>query len=143
MPVGGRNPRGASGPSGADVRVADGGFTLVELVVAVLILAIGLLGLAGTTGFVVRQTALAAVTTERSVARQTVIESIRAQSYTSVGSGTMDMGTIETSWSVVADDGEIMTLRVITSGPGLGTRGGVPALVDQVADTFFFQRLNH
>src|SRR5690606_31339345 len=62
-------------------RTGRAGFSLVELIVAVIILAIGVLGLAGTTAFVIRQVTLADVNTERSAALQMVVENLRATSY--------------------------------------------------------------
>jgi len=121
----------------------DAGFTLVELLVAVLILAVGLLGLAGTTGFVVRQTTLAEVTTERSMALQSAVEALRAQPYGSLGSGTADAGSIQVSWSVVSTGSNSTTLRVVTVGPGVATVGGIPTLNNQVADTTFIRRIEY
>lgn len=119
------------------------GFTLVELTVAVLILAIGVLGLAGTTGFVVRQTTLAEVTTERSMALQSVVESLRAQPYASLGSGSTTSGPIQVTWSVVSTGSNSTTVRVITVGQGVRTIGGVPTLADGVADTTFIRRIDN
>lgn len=119
------------------------GFTMVELIVAILILAIGLLGLAGTTGFVVRQTTFAEVTTERSMALQSVVESLRAQPYGSLGSGSSTVGPIQANWSVVSSGSNSSTLEVITVGPGIATVGGVPTLTDGVADTTFIRRINY
>lgn len=116
---------------------------MVELIVAILILAIGLLGLAGTTGFVVRQTTFAEVTTERSMALQSVVESLRAEPYGSLGSGSTTIGPIQASWSVVATGGNSTTLEVITVGQGIRTVGGVPSLADGVADTTFIRRIDN
>lgn len=121
----------------------EAGFTLVEMIVAILILTIGLLGLAGTTGYVVRQTALADATTERAMALQTAVEAVRAQSYASVGSGTRTIGSFQVSWSVVANTGQSKTVEVVTVGPGASSSGGVPGLRDQVADTLSFRRMNY
>lgn len=57
------------------------GFTLVEVMVAIIVLTIGVLGLAGTTMYLVRQTTLSELTTERSAALQSVIEELRATPY--------------------------------------------------------------
>lgn len=121
----------------------EAGFTLVEMIAAILILAIGLLGLAGTTGYVVRQTALAEATTERGMALQTVVEALRALPYGSVGTGTRTIGSFQVSWSVVASTSEAKTVEVVTVGPGASSSMGIPALRDQVTDTLRFRRMNY
>jgi len=129
--------------AGVQADHAAAGFTLVEMIAAILILAIGLLGLAGTTGYVVRQTALGDATTERSMALQTVVETLRARPFASVGSGTRTIGSFAVSWSVAANTGDVMTVEVVTVGPGASTVGGIPALDAQVADTMYFRKLNY
>jgi prepilin-type N-terminal cleavage/methylation domain-containing protein len=114
------------------------GFTLVELVIAVIILAIGVLGLAGTTMLVVRQVTLADVNTERSAALQTVIERLRATSTSSISTGNQTIGSYAVTWSVTDSTTLSKTVRVITRGPGLrrDTAAVVPMLGANVADTF-------
>ena len=92
-----RAERSAGGPSGRD----RGGFTLVEVIIAITILAFGLLGMAGTTALVVRQVTLADVATERSAALQTTIESLRALPFDSLAAGSDSVG-ITTSAAGVA-----------------------------------------
>jgi prepilin-type N-terminal cleavage/methylation domain-containing protein len=114
-----------------------GGFSLVELTVAVVILAIGVLGLAGTTLFVVRQVTLADVSTERAAALQAAVERIRATVYTTVGSGSQTTGSYSVSWAVSDSTNVTKTVRGITTGPGLrkDTAAVVPTLGNSVADT--------
>ena len=115
-----------------------GGFSLIELTIAVVILAIGVLGLAGTTAFVVRQVTLADVNTERSAALQAVVERIRSTSFATVGSGSQTTGSYTVTWSVTTSTTETKTVRVITRGPGLtkDTAVVVPTLAANVQDTF-------
>ena len=114
-----------------------GGFSLVELVIAVIILSFGVLGLAGTTAFVVRQVTLADVNTERSAALQSVVERIRATSFNSVVSGSAAGGSYTVAWSVTDSTTTTKTVRVITTGPGLSkdTSAVVPMLASNVQDT--------
>lgn len=114
------------------------GFSLVELVVAIVILAFGVLGLAGTTAFVVRQITLADVNTERSAALQSVVEQIRATSFASVGTGSQTTGSYTVDWAVTDSTGQTKVVRVITTGPGLSKDTGavVPMLTASVEDTF-------
>ena len=76
----------ASGPK-AGARRADAGFSLVELVMALFVLAFGVIGLATTTLFITRQLTLAEVTTSRVAAIQSVMERIRATPYDSIKAG--------------------------------------------------------
>lgn len=115
----------------------------MEVVVAILILTIGLLGMAGTTGYVVRQTALADATTERAMALQSVVEAVRALPYGSLGSGSRTIGSYQVSWRVASSTGEASRVEVVTVGPGVSPMAGIPMLRDQVADTFFFRRMNY
>lgn len=117
----------------------NAGFTLIEVMVALVILAVGVLGLAGTTALVVRQVTLADVATERSAALQTVIEQIRAQDFDSVNTGADTVGSFTASWST-SDLGRSKLVTVVTLGPGLKTgTGNMPYLSNTVADTFVYR----
>jgi Tfp pilus assembly protein PilV len=122
---------------------AGAGFTIVELVIAVIVLAIGMLGMAGTTALVVRQVTLADVNTERAAAVQAVIERLRATSTGSISTGTQTVGSYTVAWSVTDSSTYSRTVRVISTGPGLRkqTGGGIPSLSASVADTFKFVKL--
>ena len=118
-------------------REGRSGFSLVELVVAVVILAFGVLGLAGTTALVVRQVTLADVNTERAAALQAVVEQIRSTTFSSVGPGSQTVGSYKVEWSVADSTVETKIVRVITSGPGLSKDTSVvPVLSASVQDTF-------
>lgn len=119
------------------------GFTIVEIVVAMIILTVGVLGMAGTTAFVVRQVTLAQVTTRRAAAVQDVVERLRAVEYQNMASGQDSIGPFHVRW-VVADDGaRSATITVLTLGPGLATVGGTPfpMLQPSVSDTFVYRRI--
>ncbi|MBI4541241.1 MAG: prepilin-type N-terminal cleavage/methylation domain-containing protein [Gemmatimonadetes bacterium] len=114
------------------------GFTLVELVVALVILAVGILGLAGTTTYVVRQVAVAGMQTDRTAALQAAVERLRAMSYDSVtGSDTDTVGDYTVDWRVSATATYSKTVRILTTGPGYLTTGdGTPVLSSAAQDTF-------
>lgn len=123
-------------------RADRGGFSLVELVVAVLILSIGVLGLAGTTAVVIRQVTLADVNTERSAALQTVVEEIRATPYDNLNDGSRVEGAFKVSWDVEDASGQTKSVQVVTTGPGLSAPGGsMPVVAPAVQDTFSFMVL--
>ena len=116
------------------------GFTMVEVIIAIIVLAFGLLGMAGTTALVVRQVNLADVATERSAALQTTLERLRALPYDSVTTGSDSVGIFDVDWSVASFANQWKTIRVITTGPGMASgAGGFPMLTASVPDTFNYR----
>ena len=120
-----------------------GGFTIVELVIAIIILAFGVLGLAGTTMLVVRQVTLADVNTERAAALQAVVERLRATNTNTLTNGSQTIGSFAVSWTVTDSTALSKTVRVITTGPGLrkDSAAVVPMLGNNVQDTFQLVKL--
>ncbi len=114
------------------------GFTIVEVIIAIIVLAVGLVGLAGTTVLVIKQTTLADVATDRSLALQSTLETIRAIPYDSVSAGSEISGLFKVTWSV-RDGGQWKTVDVVTTGPGLSTSEGFPTISRSVADTFSYR----
>ena len=127
--------RAASPSAGPNAR---GGFSLVEVVIAIVILSVGVLGLAGMTGFMVRQTTLADSMTERSAAFQTVVDRLQSMPYDSVSSGSDSVGIFAISWSSVADGPQNKVVTMVTVGPGVTGNGFNNP---QAADTFQFRVL--
>lgn len=117
---------------------ARAGFTIVEVIIAIMVLAIGVLGLAGTTAYSIRQITLADMLTKRSIALQSVVERVQSQPFASVGSGTDSLGVFRMSWSSTAESSTSKLVTVITTGPGLGRAAGnpYPFLRPNVVDTF-------
>jgi len=116
------------------------GFSLLEVVVAVVILAVGVLGLAGTTALVIRQIALSDLTTERAAALQSVIETLRATPFDRLVGGSDSVGVFSVRWSVEEARADWKTVRVLTTGPGLArTPRGFPVLSDEVVDSFTYR----
>lgn len=125
-------PIGLRGPSRA-------GFTIVEIVVAMVILTVGVLGLAGTTMYVVRATTYGDLTTERSAALQSVVERLRSVEYDSVLASSDSIGSFAVSWTVQTASRSKL-VRIITTGPGLKTSASGPPLIrPSVADTFEYR----
>jgi prepilin-type N-terminal cleavage/methylation domain-containing protein len=114
------------------------GFSLVELIISIVILSIGVLSMAGTSTWVVRQITISRLSTERTVARQSAIESIRASSFETAAGGSGTFGIFDVRWTVTEDAGAFKTLEVVTVGLGKppGT-GGMLALSPTMADTVF------
>jgi len=122
----------------------EAGFSLVELVMAVVVLAFGVVGMATTTLFITRQLTLAEVTTARVTAIQSVMERIRTTPYDSICEGTDTMGAIVVSWSEMAHMDQTKSVRIVTMGPGLVSMSGgqsTPMMSSTVADTVVYRML--
>ena len=112
---------------------------MVEVIIAIVILTLGVLALAGTTGYIVRQITLADLLTERAAAFQTAIDRVQSLDYDSVNSGSDSVGVFAVSWSSVADGAQSKIVTIVTLGPGLQSLSGAPTLNATVADTFEFR----
>jgi len=113
------------------------GFSIIEVLLAMVILAFGALGMAGTTLVMIKQTTLSDVTTDRAVALQTTIERIRALPFDSVEAGQDSVGAYQLSWTV-SDGRHWKSVEIVTTGPGLSSVSGYPALTPSVQDTFSY-----
>jgi prepilin-type N-terminal cleavage/methylation domain-containing protein len=133
-----RKPDEVSSPEGG-VKPGHAGFTLVEVIIAIIILAVGLMGMAGTTALVIRQVTLADVATERSAAVQTTIERLRALPFDSVSTGSDSVGIFDIEWTVSTFQNQWKVVRVISTGPGTARGGGFPILSGSVPDTFTYR----
>ena len=115
------------------------GFTIVEILVAMIILTFGVLSLASTTIYVVRATKYGDITTERSAALQSVIEQLRSVDYDSIGNGTDSVGNFTMTWSSTSESRSKL-VTIISTGPGLKAAGGGPPLIrPSVVDTFEYR----
>ncbi len=95
------------------------GFTIVEVIVAMLILVVGVVGLAAGSAQIIRQITLADLESERSVAFQTVIEQLQASPYDNVANGTSTVGVFDVSWAVANDGAQSKIVTITTVGPGV------------------------
>jgi len=121
-------------------RSREGGFSMIEVIVAMMILTVGVLGLAGTTAYIVRQVTLGDLMTERSAAFQTIIDRLQSLPYDSVASGSTTVGVFAISWTSTNDGPQNKIVQMITVGPGLGG-ALVPTNDPQAIDTFTFRVL--
>lgn len=115
------------------------GFSLLELVIALTILAVGTLAMASTTLYAVRSVTLADLATERTAARQSAVENLIALPFDSLDTGTDSRGIFSVDWSVT-DFGEWKSVALVTEGPGrMAQRDSVPlGMIGIVADTLTF-----
>jgi prepilin-type N-terminal cleavage/methylation domain-containing protein len=79
---------------------ARAGFTIVEMVVAIIVFTIGVMGLAGTAAYVARQMNGGAQQTLAATIAQSRIDSIAGTACRAVGSGTAVRKGISERWTV-------------------------------------------
>jgi type IV pilus modification protein PilV len=100
------------------------GFTIVEVLVAVMVLAIGILGLVTTAGLVTRMIGQGQRYTEAATLANERFEILRVQRCPAVGSGSETRGAYTIAWTVadtVAGRGRTM-LVTVQSPTTRGTR---------------------
>lgn len=107
-------------PSARDAR----GFTIVEVLVAVLILSVGMLALASTAATVTRMIGQGQRFSEASTLAVERFEIIRAQDCADMGSGSADEGRYALTWTVssVAGGNARSVALTVTSPTGRGSR---------------------
>jgi prepilin-type N-terminal cleavage/methylation domain-containing protein len=127
-----------------DVVTNDGigrdGFSLIEVIIAMVILAVGVLGLAGTTAYIVRNVTYADLMTERAAAFQTIVDRIQSLPFDDVGSGSDSVGIFAVTWTSTLDGPQNKIVEIVTVGPGV-LRANIPLNNPQVVDTFEFRVL--
>jgi prepilin-type N-terminal cleavage/methylation domain-containing protein len=106
--------------------MTERGFSLVELIVAILILTVGILGLAATAGQVERMVGWGGRIGGSAMAASSELELLRGTPCSALGSsGTVTQGIYSLSWTVSAS-GQLRTFTVTVTYPnGTGTRSDV------------------
>ena len=115
------------------------GVSIVEVVVAMVVLTVGSLGLAGTTLHVVREVAVGNVTSERATATQSVVERVRALPFDSVSASSQAVGSFVITWTIPQENQRTKLVRFVSIGPGLVTGANGPQLVSNAADTLTYR----
>lgn len=111
------------------------GFSLVEIMIATMILTFGLLAMAASTGYVSKQLHGSIFDTQRTHAKEQIIEQLRGSTYANVSSSSQTVGRFSMSWQVTSGT-NIKAVRLITSGPGfVGGRAAQTTIVDTM--TFY------
>ena len=95
------------------------GFSLVEVVVAMVVLTFGLLAMAASTGYVYNQLRNTGFDTQRMLAKQQVVEQLRGMFWADISTTavtrTVGRYTITHQWS--GGTSVVKSVRIITSGP--------------------------
>ncbi|HEX7052132.1 MAG TPA: hypothetical protein VF188_18130 [Longimicrobiales bacterium] len=118
------------------------GFGLVEVVVATVILAFGILAMAVSTGYMFAQLRFSDRTTERAIAVRQVFEEIRAMPYDAIlsrSSGSAEVIGDYRLWWDVTTMANMKSVSVICEGPGFVSGESAPTVV---TDTFALTVLN-
>ena len=100
-----------------------GGFSLVEVVVAMIVLSFGLLAMAASTGYVATQLRSATWDTQRNFARQQVIEQLKATVFANVTTNStgQTVGPYTVRWNVTNVSAAQRRVQLITTGPAYRT----------------------
>lgn len=107
--------------NGDDRRASRDGFSLVEVVIALVILAVGLLALASAMGYVSGRVRAADYMTERSIARQHVIERVRAIPFNNIQdrsyADAWSVGRYKVWWDARKANTNLYEIDLYTEGP--------------------------
>lgn len=119
-----------------DLPPATAGFSLVELVVAVVVLAVGVLGFAGTTTYLNRQATIADMRAERARATANVLERLRTLPFDSIAPGSESNGPYQFEW-LVEPYFSAKSVTLIVRGPGHAPAraGRMPMIIADLTDT--------
>ena len=103
------------------------GFTIVEVLIALVILAVGMLALATTSIFATTQVRVADLKTEQSLAVQEIVEQMRSTSFGSIATRTeqsaVTAGSYAVWWTVTPVNSNLRRVTLFTRGPGYRNRG--------------------
>lgn len=135
-----RSERMRAARRAAPPRGRRAGFSMVEVIIAIIILTVGVLGLAGSTAYIVRQITFSDLLTERSVAFQTVIDRLQSLPYDNVVAGDDSIGVFYIRWTVTDDGPQSKIVRLWTRGPGMAN-APVPTNNPLHIDSFDFRIL--
>jgi prepilin-type N-terminal cleavage/methylation domain-containing protein len=119
-------------------RGQPGGFSLVEVIVAMVILATALLAMAAGMGYMATQVNVAKLRTERSAAVQQVIEAeLHGLHFAEIANraqgDAVTVGRFQAWWTVDAPSTNLRRVTIVTRGPGFSSAQG---RITQVDETF-------
>jgi len=113
-----------------------GGFSLVEVVIAVVILAFGVLAMAASTAYMTTQVRGSDLSTERAMILQRTVETLRSRPFDRVISATERVGSFDIATTVTDINDRLKGVQVVITGPAVASGSARSATV---ADTFTFR----
>ena len=118
-------------------RLQRDGFSLVEVIIATMVLSVGLLAMAASTGYVATHLKSTGYTTQRTQAKERIVEELRATTYTNLATNTTAraVGRFSMTWNV-STSGLAKRVQLYTSGPAY--RGNSKGQRTTVVDTMTF-----
>jgi len=93
------------------------GFTIIEVVVAVLVLTVGVLGLSATAALVTRMIGQGQRLSEATALAQRRFEILRSQSCSAITSGTETVGRYTLTWRTTDVSGRAVTVNLAVTSP--------------------------
>ncbi len=111
------------------------GFSLIEVTIATVVLALGMLAMAASTGYVAAEIRNATWNTQRSAAREQIVEELRSTPFNNVLTSTAarSIGRYNMTWTVVTVSQHLKRVSVMASGPAYRMGRGPLSIV---TDTF-------
>lgn len=98
------------------------GFSLVEIIIAMLVLTMGLLAMAASTGYVATQIRAANLRGERAFAVEQVAERLRASPFETLASreqgAAETVGSFSVWWSIDSPSHHLRQITLVSQGPG-------------------------
>lgn len=124
-------------------RRPDAGFSLVELMVAIILLTLGLLGMAAISGHVIRSGALSEIETQRAAIFQAAVEEVRSIPFEEVASGSRTIQGFTVRWEADPSGATAARTKLITvtvTGPGrVAGPGLMGAMASDVEETYTYR----
>jgi len=113
------------------------GFSLVEIMIATMVLSVGLLAMASSTAYVSAQLKSTSYETQRTQAKERMVEQLRATPYASISTQTtaQTVGRYSMTWNVTTNSLH-KSVALYTSGPAY--RGKSKGARTTVVDTMTF-----
>ena len=103
----------------SQVKTAQDGFSLVEIIVAIMVLSFGLLAMAASTGYVFAELRNNTFSTQRTLAKQEMVEQLRGMFWADIPSAatTTTIGRFTLTYSATTPTNTIKRVTIITRGP--------------------------
>ena len=115
-----------------------GGFSLVEIVIAIMVLSFGMLAMAASTGYVASQMRSSVWDTQRNLAKLEISERLRSTPWANLTTQTsaQTVGRYAVTWQVTSINNATRSVQIITSGPAYRAgRGSSSTVVDTTTIT--------